>query len=723
MFLQECLDKETLNYLQVGIMPEQHSGDSITIEDMKRTISQILDVTSIDDVAYSTTILTAFTPFFGIIANDIKKDNKAIASRFIKTLRKLTNKLDSWQNKFTTNDTGTNNNIDNESSENVKSIKQIFNLLYEWVIDSTFLPPNWSKDVVATEWYPYFFLSLTNKEYPDWLLIKEFPIELYGLTPEAKIKYIAALPSLWRNKLKSVFDMNTREQFKQLVFLVSFLEVLRREHSLLEETFLIPFPVQLPDNISSKFLRIKFDNLSHTSKYVNCAAIIMGVYAKVDITSVSIDELMTQQKIGNEMLTPIEPVPFASWQVKKILERHTLDPFFAVISSLKYSEPSSWAQKYFDFYDFAKEDVIRLNEKYSGTLYLNHFFPYHYLTSSDVVKTEGLSTPELTEDALPTGNLIYQPIVREGICIDLIDRIYLILSGFNDSIMRIVQDSDVKRFSFVQTENFDDNISSQDKYGEVLPVVRNYYKYLSDMGAWRIVKDKFEAELDKRVNAAIADIRHNVKHYIDHLPRQTKKIEEFLIAPNPDKTHRIIDYAHDTHKNIKIALRELNYSLSGLETSEPKDLNWNETILQLLEEMPNLNTRISIEYDKGNVSDIITFPFREKGFFFAQMMQNIIKNAEDHGFKGGNITNPKIKIVSELDEDSIYLSFMNNGIPISNGMSIDKYRTRGLSGKAGNTGLGGAQIDRIIRAHGGEICELASKEGWGFILKIKFKLK
>lgn len=69
------------------------------------------------------------------------------------------------------------------------------------------------------------------------------------------------------------------------------------------------------------------------------------------------------------------------------------------------------------------------------------------------------------------------------------------------------------------------------------------------------------------------------------------------------------------------------------------------------------------------------------------------------------------------------LSVMNNGTPLSDGMTLAKYRTRGISNKVGNTGLGGAQIDRIVRAHGGKIYELTSNDKWNFILKIRFKIK
>ena len=711
-FLRECLDEDSVKYLKSGLM-SSCSDMCITPDDLIFRIGQILGVSSIDEAPYTSTVLAAFNPYVKFISQNIRKDNKSWEARIIKFFRSINDRLNyDRQKKNNLNDNIEIHNTVNEICDEVQSIDSIFELIYEWIIETTNLPPDWS--IIAKEWYPYFFLSFMKKEYPDWLLFQDFPIELYGLPTETREKHIAALPCIWQNKLKTTFDNDkTREEFKRLLFLISFIEVLRREYILLEESSLLPLPIQLPSNISSRFIRIKLESIPKEREniHITCIALIMGVYNKCNHTSDAVKYLIALQEAGTGEMTSVRPINVSSWQAKKIIDQHSLDPLFALISSLKYSEPSFWAQVYYDFREYADEDKVKLGKRYSGTLYLNHFFPYHNLHINDVIKPEGLSNPELSTDGVPTGNLIYHPLVKDGICIDLADRIYLLMYGFDDSILRLAQESDIGIFSYIQSENIDAAVS------------KHYYKYLSDIGAWRVVKDKFEAELDKRVMAAIADIRHNVKHYVDHLPRQTQKIEEFLIAPDSGKRQRIIDYAHDTHKQIKIALRVLNYSLSGLESSQSNNMKWNETISLLLYEMPNLTTKISVEYDKGNVSDEITFPFREKAFYFAQMIQNIIKNAEDHGFKDSDITTPKIKIVSEFDEDSIYLSFMNNGTPLSESMTIDKYRTRGLTGNSGNSGLGGAQIDRIIRAHGGEICELSSSKEWNFILKIKFRLK
>ena len=710
-FLLECLDEDSLQYLKSGLMPSC-SDMCITPDDLIFRIGQILGVRSIDEAPYTSTVLAAFNPYVEFISQNIRKDNKSWDARILKFLRKINDRLNhDGQKKNTLNDNVEPNNIGYNICDEVQSIDSIFKLIYEWIIGTTYLPPDWS--LIAKEWYPYLFLYLMSKEYPEWLLFQDFPIELYGLPTDTREKYIAALPNIWQNKLKSTFDNDKkREEFKRVLFLISFMEVLRREYILLEETSLLPLPIQLPSNISSRFIRIKLDQSPKRENiYITSIAVIMGVYNNSNHTSDAVKFLITLQEAGTGEMKSVRSLKFASWQAKKIINQHSLDPLFALLSSLKYSEPSLWAQTYFDFKDYAEEDKVKLGNRYSGTIYLNHFFPYHDLHNGDVIKPEGLSSPELSVDGVPTGELIYHPLVKDGICIDLADRIYLLLDGFDDSIMRLAQDSDVGAFSYIQSENIDAAVS------------KNYYKYLSDIGTWRVVKDKFEAELNKRVQAAIADIRHNVKHYVDHLPRQTKKIEEYLITPDPEKTQRIIDYAHDTHKQIKIALRVLNYSLSGLESSQFNNMRWNETISHLLDEMPNISKNISIKYDKGNVSDAITFPFRKNAFYFAQMIQNVIKNAEDHGFNGGDIVSPKISILSEIFNNSIFISFMNNGTPLSEDMTIDKFRTRGLSGEVDNSGLGGAQIDRIIRAHGGEICELSSSEEWSFILKIKFFLK
>lgn len=103
------------------------------------------------------------------------------------------------------------------------------------------------------------------------------------------------------------------------------------------------------------------------------------------------------------------------------------------------------------------------------------------------------------------------------------------------------------------------------------------------------------------------------------------------------------------------------------------------------------------------------------------ILNSILGNAHDHGFKGYNEScpNPIIEIsIAEID-NYVILKIANNGRPIE--ITEEEYKTRGVfSGPTGHTGLGGYQISKYAEQFGGYI-KLPANKQWNTEIDLYIK--
>lgn len=90
---------------------------------------------------------------------------------------------------------------------------------------------------------------------------------------------------------------------------------------------------------------------------------------------------------------------------------------------------------------------------------------------------------------------------------------------------------------------------------------------------------------------------------------------------------------------------------------------------------------------------------------FDRLVQNIIENAKRHGFTDPTRGNYNIGIYLTIDRDrGMYqIDFSNNGNPLPDGMTKDRFGIRGeKAGLTGGTGQGGHIIKSIVEHYGGD---------------------
>lgn len=89
---------------------------------------------------------------------------------------------------------------------------------------------------------------------------------------------------------------------------------------------------------------------------------------------------------------------------------------------------------------------------------------------------------------------------------------------------------------------------------------------------------------------------------------------------------------------------------------------------------------------------------------FSSMVDNILSNALRHGFVDPQRTDYRIEIGLSIIDGMFVCTFTNNGLPLPEGMTVNRY---GLLGeKAGinaGTGIGGHRIKSIVEHYGGSI--------------------
>ena len=93
--------------------------------------------------------------------------------------------------------------------------------------------------------------------------------------------------------------------------------------------------------------------------------------------------------------------------------------------------------------------------------------------------------------------------------------------------------------------------------------------------------------------------------------------------------------------------------------------------------------------------------------FFAEMIDNFVRNAEIHGFvDGGKRAECKIAIVvtKRKNDPNLIVEIKNNGNPLTDELTVEKFIDFGSKGKnSSGDGLGGAYIYKVIRAHRGNL--------------------
>lgn len=128
------------------------------------------------------------------------------------------------------------------------------------------------------------------------------------------------------------------------------------------------------------------------------------------------------------------------------------------------------------------------------------------------------------------------------------------------------------------------------------------------------------------------------------------------------------------------------------------------------QELENLGIKVEIEVVQHPP------PVLADGSQLKQVFFNLIKNAMEAMERGGHL-----RIRARSDDTWVYLSFADDGVGISQS-DLPRIFQPYFSTKRGGHGLGMMIVQRILRAHGGQIA-LESTPGQGTIVTLQFPLQ
>lgn len=150
-----------------------------------------------------------------------------------------------------------------------------------------------------------------------------------------------------------------------------------------------------------------------------------------------------------------------------------------------------------------------------------------------------------------------------------------------------------------------------------------------------------------------------------------------------------------TKETVQLKLEETDFEL----------VNLKELLLEVKELKSN---EIANKYEIVIDSPDVLLSLNQETFCSA--IKNLLRNAEMHGFDFSSKKKYKVEFKVSDREDCVIITYSNNGKPFT--LSKDDYIKAGKKSK-GSTGygLGGAYIDRVIKAHGGSFEIIPWKEG------------
>ncbi len=224
-------------------------------------------------------------------------------------------------------------------------------------------------------------------------------------------------------------------------------------------------------------------------------------------------------------------------------------------------------------------------------------------------------------------------------------------------------------------------------------LIRNEGKILSDL--------KFALEESENLeHKVIAVMTHNLnnkfgglRNDFDSLKKIVERgIKDDLADEVLNNFYRKLDEATNTFNNTYRILEKRNIAPQKTNIFEfLNELKTDYIKKSFFIEVNTENPEIEAEIDRGALKDAF---------------QNLINNAEKHGFKDDTKTYKIIFSLSEFNKEGIEfirILYQNNGKSFSKGFSFDDYRR--LAGKSANStgaGIGGYWIKKVIDLHKGE---------------------
>ena len=247
---------------------------------------------------------------------------------------------------------------------------------------------------------------------------------------------------------------------------------------------------------------------------------------------------------------------------------------------------------------------------------------------------------------------------------------------------------------------------------------RRFTVILADVTRERQTTERLiEDEKTSSVLLLAAGVAHELGNPLNsltiHLQLIARKLKKLKAGREAESLAQSIAVCQDEVKRLDGIITHF------LEAIRPRPPDLAETnVVDVLDEVLRFqagelrNRRIKVEAEtQADLPVILADRNQLKQVFF-----NLISNAIEAMEPGG-----RLKIRSRADDDSVHLMFGDSGVGISQ-EDLSRLFQPYFTTKAGGHGLGLMLIQRIMRAHGGQV-GIESKEGVGTVVTLTFPQK
>jgi hypothetical protein len=208
-------------------------------------------------------------------------------------------------------------------------------------------------------------------------------------------------------------------------------------------------------------------------------------------------------------------------------------------------------------------------------------------------------------------------------------------------------------------------------------------------------------DLSPKLSTVDSVLKHLTRFIASHDLLQEPLQEQYYEGQTPEPVGEAIDKARNDisqmHKLIKDTRKVITEEIP---MEEFRSLILRYFLEATKKKYVNRNFTLHIDCDQD-----IHYEMHEASF--AEMIDNFVRNAEIHGFvDGSNQTECKIAIVvtKRKNDSNLIVEIKNNGCHLPDELTVEKFISIGTKGNnSPGDGLGGAWINKVIRAHRGSL--------------------
>ena len=221
----------------------------------------------------------------------------------------------------------------------------------------------------------------------------------------------------------------------------------------------------------------------------------------------------------------------------------------------------------------------------------------------------------------------------------------------------------------------------------------------------KVKEERLEALLEKKKQEYIQEVRnrkHDMKTPMGQIRNTITLLDSLVDQLTGDQAEKLRLYSQRLRKSADILSEIVSHIADEDVFTNPEPVELDEVLAMAQQK----TDRYVVAYyrDEAAFAEAgITKPVVNIGRLdLKRLVQNIVDNAINHGFIGDN-PEYSLNITLSIEEGFYVIDFSNNGEPLPEGLTKERYGMKGNPGKGSKgTGTGGYIVKSIVEHYGGD---------------------